>query len=203
MPDFEEKPMDAGELKKLWNGATALMFNRKRKKEEFEDAKRRQLEIAQLLREKLLWVAEAEKEAGETSDQREACMVMLRASAKLWERIGTGVWDYVEWYPMLTRHNLDSDVVGELSEEELALFYQTGQGEYYRLTEFGRLFLDDDRMTFEDVKRLCVQRVNDEPVNHYAVLCEDADAAVVAAQEERDHHYWCNRGFHPSLKSHP
>ena len=194
MADFEEKTMTDDELKKLSNEMELLMRYRVRQEQEFEAEKEYQLERAKLLREKLLWVAEAEKEAGETSDQREACMIMLRAAGKLWERMGTAVWDHVEWYPMLTRHKLDEDVVGELSEEELALCYRTSQGEYYRLTEFGRLFLDDDRLIVEDFKRLCGQRVNDEPVNHYAILCKDADAAVAAAQKERGHHCWCNRG---------
>jgi len=196
MADFEDKPITDAELKKLTFSVNYLMRDRVRKEKEFEDAKERQLERTQFIREKLLCVAEAEEEAGETSDQREAGMIMLRASAKLWESMSSCVWDYVEWYPMLTKHELDDDVAGELSEEELDLCNQTGQGQYYRLTEFGRLFLDDDRLTFDDVKRLCVQRVNDEPFDPYRILCKDADVALEAAQKERDnalHHlHWVN-----------
>lgn len=195
MSDFEEKPMTADELKELWFGVEILMHNRVRHDEHFANKKRQQLEETQFIREHLICVvAEAEKEAGETSDQREASMIMLRASAKIWEMVGTGVWDYVQWYAMLTKHNLDRDVVGELSEEERAPL-KLNNGEYYRLTDFGRLFLDDDRITLKDFTRLCAQRVDDKPFNYAAILCQDSDTALAYVQRDRDHHYFLNRNW--------
>ena len=193
MSDFEEKPMTADELKELRYGVEFLMNSRVRQYEDFETKKKQQLSQTQFIREHLICVvAEAEKEAGETSDQREASMIMLRASAKIWETVGTGVWDYVQWYAMLTKHNLDRDVAGELSEEERAPL-KLNNGEYYRLTDFGRLFLDDDRITLEDFKRLCAQRVDDKPFNYAAILCQDSDTALAYVQRDRDHHYFLNR----------
>ena len=138
-----------------------------------------------VFKEKVLTiVANAEEEAAKEVDPKKAERILINGAVSFYKQFGSQHLDYVCHYPFLAKIMVSEPLEKEYYGDDDKLGYWESGLAYYRLTDFGRWFMNNPEVTLEDCKELCYQYQRGEAVCFEKFFLREAERALIEAQKE-------------------